>query len=410
MTTTIDTTAAARADRDEAAIKTLLGIDTGRTFFPHGTEVHSKNVAKRDRAEFLTLPTVGDGMEALRNTVFAEDRRDHTIDLGNVSIDARGLVCPVADKDGAPIAGLTPTEVGWTRLASFAPEAVPSGLRTNVNAWASKRKGDQAVIRTRALPGAGEGRELWGVVSPKYVPYDLDAIAADVAAAMPSDARVRVRYDRQRVRMDVVLCNPHHYPDSSGVGSVGEAHRLALRITSADDGTAGFRLQWIAERIRCINLTLLRGRNTVFHARHTQADLGDKVREALAVQGEVMEAFAATWRDSWTRFYVDGVKGGANLDGMEALRRIVANGFRIPGQGRDGTWEAVKAAMDAEPGDTVAHVHNALTRAAHEAPTSWKSRWADDDTEEKAADLLYQRVHVLAEVPEETRDALGWWS
>lgn len=69
-------------------------------------------------------------------------------------------------------------------------------------------------------------------------------------------------------------------------------------------------------------------------------------------------------------------------------------------------WGAVKGAWDAEPGDSVAHVHNAITRAAHTAPTS--KTWADDDVEEQASELLYQKVHVLAEIPEDVRADLSW--
>ena len=411
MTTIINAEATARADRDHAAIQERLGIDTGRTFFPPGTEIHSKNLARRDRAAFLQLPTVGDGMEALREAVILEDRRDHRVDVGGISVDHRGLVCPVADIDGAALEGMVPTEAGWSRLASFAPGDVPSGLRTNVNAWASRRAGYPVVMRTRQQPaGSSAPRELWGVVSPSYVPYDLDAIAADVAEHMPTDARVRVRYDRQRVRIDVVLHNPHHFPGAGGTASVGEAHRLTLRVTSADDGTAGFRLRWSAERIRCVNLTLLKGKATVFSARHTSADLAAQIQAALAAQGEVAESFAATWRSAWTEHYLTQRLGGLPISGDEALRRICAHGLvRIPGLGKDGTWAAVKAAWEVEPGDTSAHVHNALTRAAHEAPTSWRSRWADDEAEEGAADLLYQQVRVLAEVPEEAKEKLGWW-
>ena len=138
-------------------------------------------------------------------------------------------------------------------------------MRTNINAWAGKRRGDRVRIRIRDTEDRA-ARELFAVVGTGYVPYDLDAIAADVAELLPADARVRVRYDRQRARIDAVLCNPHHFPDSTGAAGVGEAHRLALRITTADDGTGGFRLRWAAERIRCVNLTLLRGSRTVFSA------------------------------------------------------------------------------------------------------------------------------------------------
>lgn len=425
--TAIDQTAAARADRDHAAIQ-ALGIttrdDTGNTatFFAHGTELceFGKQQARRDRADWLKLPTVGDGMAALRARVEAENRADHRVDLGGCYVDTAGkLVTERTLRDGLELQRLTPSDIGWWRLVSFAPDAVTRGQRTNVNSWLGRRRGDEVRLRTRDLepytvktdgqvqlvqPG---GRELYAVVSPRYVPYDLNEIATDIEAKMPADARVRVRYDRSRSRIDVSLCNPHHYPDSTGAASVGEAHRLTLRVTTADDGTGGFKLNWAAERIRCVNLTLLRGENAVFHASHTREDLVEAIGQALSAQGQVMEQFASSWRAAWTSYYLDSTKRGPQIDGPEALRRMVYHGLvKIPGLDKSEVWTAVKSAWDAEPGDSVAHVHNALTYAAHHAPEA--RSWADDDVEEQASAQLYQTVHVLRDIPEDDRAELDW--
>lgn len=417
LNTTFDTAAADRADRDLAAITDKLGITTRShlsgtdTAFAPGTLLCAtgEKLAKRDRSDFLALPTVVDAMDALRAQVQGEARADHWADLGGLSVDYCGRVVPERDLEtGGELARLVPSETGWARLASFAPESVQAGLRTNVNAWSGQRRGDKVRLRTRATTD-GDARELYAVVGATYVPYDLDAIAADVAELLPSDARARVRYDRQRARIDAVLCNPHYFPDSSGTASVGEAHRLGLRITTADDGTGGFRLRWSAERIRCVNLTLLKGARTVFTARHTRADLADGIRAALAEQGAVMDEFAGAWRAAWQAYYLDGSTRGGQLDGEEALRRMVFHGLvRIQGLRKLEVWTAVKAAWDAEPGHSVASVHNAITRAAHQAPTL--RDWASDEVEEQAAERLYQRAHVLAEIPDEDRERLGWSS
>lgn len=434
-TNTVDSAAAARADRDDAAIR-ALGIVTKdesgntETFFAHGTEMcgAGKDKARAGRREFLSLPTVEDGMDNLIATVQREQRADHFVDLGSVLVGNTGAILtsggfPI-DAEGKPVTGerptrlaaLTATEVGWQRLASFAPANVPSKLRTNVNAWTSTRPGDLVRFRTRltpesiANPDGTQLRELASVVGMGYIPYDLDAIAADIAELMPQDARTRVRYDGSRARIDVILQNPHHYPDSTGTASVGEAHRLMLRITSADDGTGGFRLRWSAERIRCINCTLLKGDHTVFTARHTRDDLIDTARSALRAQGIAAEGFQQVWRDAWTSYYLDGTRKGDPLEAEEALRRMVFHGLvRIPGLKKPDVWAAVKAAWDAEPGDganSVAAIHNAITRAAHEADGA--RSWADDDVEEQAAELLYQKVHVLAEIPEDARAEMEW--
>lgn len=410
LTDTTDTneTAAHRAHSDDLRIRAILGIDTGTTFFAHGTEMLGVGKAKvrRDRADFLDLPTVGDAMDALGTAIQREERADHEVDLGGLSVTYGGRLHSEDIE-----AWLDPSEIGWQRLASFAPSDVPAGLRTNVNAWLGRRRGDKVRARTRATAD-GKARELYSVVSPKYVPYDVDAIAADIAATMPADARARVRYDRSRMRTDVVLCNPHHYPDDTGTASVGEAHRLTLRVTTADDGTGGFKLRWLAERMRCRNATLLKGERTVFHASHRREDLGKAIGEALAAQGQVMETFASVWRDAWKSYYLDGSRKGDKLDADAALRRIAYHRLvQIPGvRGAEATYDALRLAYDAEGGDgSVASVHNAITRAAHQTPVSWSSRWADDETEEQASNLLYQKVHVLAAISDEDAEAVASW-
>ncbi len=433
MTDIINASAASRADRDHAAI-TALGITTrdesgnAKTFFAHGTELceFGKHQARRDRANWLKLPTVGDGLAALRRRVEAENRADHFADLGGCYVDSNGRIVTertlVIDGVGAALElpRLVPSDVGWSRLVAYAPEGTPRGLRSNVNSWLGTRRGRNVRLRTRDLEPVEtlvddrtmlvtpEGRELYAVVSAdRYIPYDLDAIALDLERCLPADARVRVRYDRSRARIDVSLCNPHHYPDSTGAASVGEAHRLTLRVTTADDGTSGFKLRWAAERIRCVNLSLLKGVGAEFNASHTRENLVEAIGEALAAQGAVMEQFASTWRAAWTSYYLDSTKRGPRIDGVEAIKRMVWHGLvKIPGLSKDETWTAVKSAWDAEPGDSAAHVHNALTRAAHQAPT--ERSWADDELEEQASNLLYQQVHVLRDIPEDDRAELNW--
>src|SRR5690348_6186888 len=80
--------AAARAERDYAALNSI-GITTDETFYPPGTELISigKEFARRERAEFLELPSVEDGMAMLHDAVLAEDRRDHFVDLGSCYVD-----------------------------------------------------------------------------------------------------------------------------------------------------------------------------------------------------------------------------------------------------------------------------------------------------------------------------------
>ena len=171
-----------------------------------------------------------------------------------------------------------------------------------------------------------------------------------------------------------------------------------LRMRTSDDGSGGYHLSLLAERVRCINLTLLHAKRSLFHGTHRQAGLGELAAQALAEVEPVMEQFAAVWRDSWRDYWVDQYTK-SHLSGEEAIRRIVAAGrYRVPGLGAEGTLDACLQALADEPGDSRAHVHNALTAAAHRSPTTWATRWADEECEEQASQLLYQSVRWLPEV------------
>lgn len=400
-----------RAVRDYAAL-TAIGLDTSRTFFAPGTEAtiarKAGTIAKKRKA-FEELPV--DGLEALADTVYAEDRQDVQVRIGGYTSsepDQPHLVPGIrggwyTSRSGGPVlADLAPTEHAWNQFIGKRPagHAAPG---PDVNAWLPDVPAHDAVLRTRKLPAIRERaygpsyRECFAVVSPGYKAYDLDAAANDLRRIAPSGSRHRVRYDGQRATVDVVLQNPF-YLDGGDAAGVGETHRVILRMRTADDGSGGYHLSLLAERVRCINLTLLHAKRSLFHGTHRSDNLRDLAQQALADIEPAMEAFAATWRGAWQDYWVDKYTKAA-LDGEEAIRRIVGHGkYRIPGLGEEGTLDACLAALREEPGDSRAHVHNALTAAAHHAPTTWASRWADETAEEQASQMLYQTVRWLPEV------------
>jgi hypothetical protein len=295
-----------------------------------------------------------------------------------------------------------PTERAVQQILVKKPYGHPA-TNWDVGNWIGAVGNHEVVMRTRNLPvdkkgmGKDGSRELYAVVSPSYKPYDIDAAANDLKEACPGDSRARVRYDGARTRVDIILQNPYMLAGET-VAAVGETHRMVLRMTTSDDGTQGYKLSLLAERVRCINLTLLHTKKHLFKATHRVDNLREMAQDALAAGKDLMEKFAATWSEGWHEYYSD--KHSKELiTGAEALRRIVGlDKFRIQGMSEAGTLNAVLAALDKEPGDSKVHVHNALTRAAHEATVSWSSRWADDDAEVQASELLYQTVSWLPEV------------
>jgi hypothetical protein len=410
-----------RAVRDYAALQSAM-LDTSQTFFPPGTETmanYAKGKIAKARAAFEQLDPAPEALDRLEQRVLAEDRQDLAVTVGgwsaNVPEEAKRLhttvrggwtIYAAGDKESLDIA---PTERSYAQLIAKRPPGHPAP-GPDVSAWLSDAEPHEAVVRHRKLPAERQkpyalgARECYALVSPSYVPYDLDRAAADLRKVVPHDARCSVRYDGQRATVDVVLQNPYRL-DGGDVAAVGETHRVRMRMRTADDGTGGYHLSLLAERVRCINLTLLHASRSLFHGTHRQEGLGELVMQALDQVGPTMEAFADVWRASWRDYWADK-HTKHHISGEEAIRRIVGHGkYRIPGLGEDGTLEACLGALSDEPGDSRAHVHNALTAAAHRSPTSWATRWADEECEEQASKLLYQSVRWLPEVDNEVASA-----
>lgn len=412
-----------RAVRDYAALQ-AVGLDTSRTFFAPGTEVggdgsweglkkFTNGKIRAARREVNGLPIAHEGLDQLVETVLAEDRQDLPVCVGGFSHQAKEKELPHLSTgmlggwnidSGKSMLHMGPTERAWGQLISKRP-AGHAAAPQDVCAWLSDVDPHEVVVRHRKMPATRESafplgaREAYAMVSPSYQPYDLNEAAADLRKVVPADARCRVRYDGQRATVDIILQNPYRL-DGEDVAAVGETHRVILRMRTADDGSGGYHLSLLAERVRCVNLTLLHAKRSLFHGTHRQQGLRDLAEQALQAIEPTMEQFAATWRDAWQDYWVDRYTKG-RLSGEEAIKRIVGHGkFRVSGLGAEGTLAACLSALNEEPGDTRAHVHNALTRAAHMSPTSWVTRWSDEEAEEEASKLLYQHVYTLNELDE----------
>lgn len=405
-----------RAVRDYAALQ-AVGLDTGRTFYPPGTEAFlAAGKIKQARRDFEKLPDAHEGLQQLADAVVAEDRQDLTVKFGGFTINTEDRHLTPTITGGFSLTGkgedirLAPTERFCQALGAKRP-ADHAAPVMDVNTWRYDAIPSDVVIRHRKLPlfranAYSEGyREGYALVSPQYHPYDLDAASNDLREVVPQGSRARIRYDGQRATLDVVLQNPYRLADGSGdAAAVGETHRVVMRVKTADDGSGGYHVSLLAERVRCVNLTLLHAKKSMFHGTHRQEDLRGLAQEALNSVSDVMKQFSETWAAGWQEYYADKYSG--RVDGEEAIKRIVSWGkYRIPGLGKDGTLTACLAALAEEPGDSKLHVHNAMTRAAHSTPVSWATRWADDAAEEQASKLLYQRVSWLPEVPEEAASA-----
>jgi hypothetical protein len=262
--------------------------------------------------------------------------------------------------------------------------ACPPSLRaTNVNAWLPFADGN-ALVRTRS--GSMGEREIFGLTSTRYRPFDADRIAAVLASTASAGARGEVAYDGSRFRITA-----HYHSDIRPESCVaGEIFRAAIIVETADDGSHGVRVGAAVTRNLCRNLIVLGSSEQSATARHTNRDLEATVGEMIATAMAKVSTFAEAWSAA-TR---DRIIDADRFQPAELFGRLVDHGLvHVAGYSRDEMVGRLLSAWHVEPGYSRAAVVNAVTRVAHES--SWSSMWAASDLEEQAGQLLYQHV-VLA--------------
>lgn len=347
--------------------------------------------AKGLRKEWEGRPVLFDAMTSTRRMIAREAREDRPVTIAAHRVDASGLY-----------AGLPMDGNAWSQLTSRAPEGFPSRLRGNVNLWLGHVSGD-AVLRTRHLTPAAP-RSAFAVVSPKYTACDLDRVATLAERLLPADAHAQVNYDQDSTRwlIDASLAPTFAVDGEIGVGRV---HRAGIRLSGADNGTSSIRAEFYAERIRCINCTIITTTGLQFARAHKGTGIEEAISAAVSRIGEAVEAFGSVWREANVQAIHDAYDG-TPVGAEEAFRRLVAHEYvRLPGMDK---VEAVEALMDAwnyEPGDTAAAINRALTRAAH--TTDGVDAFAGAELEAAAGELLFNRVYTLPRLSKAQAEAFA---
>jgi len=379
----------------------LNNKNLNKSWFAHGTKMldMGEQKAMEGRTQWENLPMVEEASDKLIERIKAENRYDIVTKIKELSVDGMGVL------RGAPGGGgLIMEPVGWNQLAKLGPDAMDSRLRSNLNSW-MKDCTKETKLRTRNPDATTNMKQCFAAVGKNYQAFDWDQLAAVTKATQyPSDARADVKYDGSRATFEVVLHNPYEV-DELGVGRL---FRVAIIISSADNGTEGYRIKYKAVRIACINCTLVSDENLVFRTTHRGNKIQDVVEAAIRASSTALDSFASRWSDAYTKQYHDRYDG-TPLGAEETFKRLIAaKKIVVPHLNRDDLLSYLMTAWNKEPGDTVAHVNAAITRMAHESAPSWKSPWYQEDLEEAAGELLYQKNYVIEPIDEEKRDEWEW--
>jgi hypothetical protein len=361
----------------------------------------AKSLHEGQRVQFEAMPDLEDACEHLGALVAAEKRRDDKIDLRDLRVDSLGAL--IAPQRGDVIPGVPRLEMmerAWSQLTARAPRHVPASLRGNVNQWLRESNGT-AVARTMES-ASGKAQECFALVSERYQPHDADQVASELARAMSgNDLKGRVKYmgSGSRYEIEAVLARPFDVD--------GDIHRVIVGVRSSDDGTMSQQITFKAWRLKCLNGMFIADSHLlrrVWHKGNVNR-LREQFADGLAMAREAIESFSNHWRRAQRDRFVDAATG-TDLVGMEALRRLVGTGgIVVPNIKAADLLAKFSVAWEAEPGDSVSDVLNAVTRAAHTA--TWRNSWTTENLEAVAGTLLYGQSYALAPLTAKQSEALA---
>lgn len=369
-----------------------LGFAVADPFFAVGQPLIQSGKDKRRAmaTDHAKKPLIEDAASDVAARIEAERRTDFVVPLRDLTITPEGQIS--RGKGSIPLEPLA-----WESLVTAAAPVLPSAralLRVldpdiRADVWNRQRVKlpETAVAKIGVRKDAEGGWRAFRALSGTYpTEAQADRVLRAVASAVKGEGmRGSVTYDpaTTRVRFEGAWMMPHEVD-----ARVGDFLRAGFGGSTADASNGGFRVSLAVTRILCVNLTLADAYIAAYRRSH-RGNLSTVTDEIAATIRAVPEGFAA-FAEDWKIARNTGVKGvtlfGKSYnDAREALTGLVEAGQITQGIARDTLVEALLAAHDKEPGDSLADVLNAVTRAAHEA--EW-SEFHRQLLEQRAGELL----------------------
>jgi hypothetical protein len=294
----------------------------------------------------------------------------------------------------------------WSFLSLLDPaaraEAVNAQL-SRLGEWYDD-DGRNLRLRLRNLDGRWQA---FAAVSPSYMPMDADKVLGAYVETLDGlglpDPRGVVAYNGETT--DVTIRATWHAPQSFRP-SVGDVFESGIVGRSNDAGGGAHTGGNTFVRVRCINCTTLDFGDDAFRRVHKGSRTQDLTAVGLRriqqdVAGLVNQSGEAAryFLDSWgvlreTSIRDVSIGGKKHADPKDALRALVKSGELDADVARDTMVEALLRGYDAEPGDTLADVFNAVTRAAHEGLLDEIQRWRVERAAGALLPVLVQRAEA----------------
>lgn len=417
--------ARSQADFDAAE---RAGFAPAQSIFERGTKVIQMGVdnARKARAEFDAMPTSVDGCDEFIAQIAQEQRADIDTEVRSMCMTQTAQIEYWSGRDGHTVTrpitknafASMCNRMGFGGSTYLGEKCWPELRAHNVNEQLRRMNASELAVRQdlamkgktpewrqlrmRERASVKGGREVFGVVTDSYTPFDVDQIAAAIREAVPEDARGRVTYDGERARFEV-LFHTNVQPENF---VAGEFFRAGVVISTDDTGGGSIGGSAVVWQNLCLNLLIIdEAKQGLFRIRHigNRDELVARFRSGFAAALASIGHFQETWGFA--------VKQDAVTQALKAAEEpLVPVSVALPGLFRGiierelvpvfarteaaipklmTMWERDASSARAVSDGSRAAVVNAFTAYAHQAAEL--DPWQEDQIQKAAGRLLYAR-------------------
>jgi hypothetical protein len=250
----------------------------------------------RERPSVNDMPTAADALQALIDTVRAEDRRDSGLTLKQLGVDpATGELTWGNGAGSRPYLRRAYSQL--CSLVSPRPEcmsryhlSVPPEQRHLCMAMDLERANDREVVARFRRPQGDERHHIFAFVSPSFRAWDPDACAEGLLEGLGDEAdryRASVNYWGTGARINLVAADEHN----------GSGAFAAASISTQDDGSAAIHIHSEVYMANGVRFPVSRSSSPVARVLHR----GDPDTFSAQVRAGVDRALShiEPWLDLW---------------------------------------------------------------------------------------------------------------
>jgi hypothetical protein len=354
-----------------------LGLAKHTTFFAPGTKLLDigHDTFRTYEKLWADSAPIEDAASEVAARIDTEKRLDVVLDARTLKMNPDGSITR-----GAASMFLEPR--GFEQLVQRLNDVFPRGhsmmLALDVDQRADvfnrqvKKLNSERLIMARTRIGPDVKRQWFASVGARYGVADANRVLRDIATTVKGQGlRGNVTYDPATT--DVSMTATWHAPHEIDP-RVGDVFEVGFKGSTNDAAGGALDFDLLSKCVRCINCTVSVAYIDLVRRVH-RGDMTGVMAELTADIARIPAAFgmfAKDWRISReTDVSKVSIYGETYATVEDAINGMVATGRIDVGVGRDATVEMLLTAHEVEakeaPGDRLASILDALTRAAKDA-------------------------------------------